>query len=165
MEIDRATKEQVYRVALKMRARDFEEFIAVSPLDDIESLAAALAERYGDRDDVLCGSLDGEPICIGGTIEAWPGVINLLFFATDDFPKIGLSITRFIRKELFPRYFEAGIHRIQAISLDGYEQVHAWLRAIGLQRETEPMPGYGKNGEAYIQFAKVRHASTSGLGK
>jgi len=155
--IERATADDIRHVAMNMRARDFEEFTATAPTDSRRHLADMLAHRYSSRDDVLCGSLDGEPICIGGTIEAWPGVISLLFFATDDFPKIGRPITRFIRRELFPRYLEAGIHRIQAISLDGYSEVHDWLRAIGLAQETEPMLGYGKRGEAFVQFAKVKY--------
>lgn len=157
MRIDPATADDVRHVVMNMRARDFEEFKGVSRFDDRKQMADAMAFMYGGRPDVLCGSLDGDPICIGGTIEAWPNVISLLFLATDDFPKIGRPITRFIRRELFPRYFDAGIHRIQAVSLDGYSQVHEWLRAIGLRQEGAPMPGYGKNGEAYVTFAKVKN--------
>lgn len=154
--IERATPEQVRHVALNMRPRDYAEFSAFAQGDTREELAEALATRYGGRDDVLCGAVGDEPICIGGAIETWPGVMTLLFFATPAFPRIGMAITRFIRNDLFPRYEAAGVHRIQAVSLDGYEQVHHWLNAIGLKPETPPMPGYGKNGEAFIQFARVR---------
>lgn len=155
MAVERATTGAVRTVALNMRARDFQELSATSPANSREELAGMLARAYGSRDDVLCGSLGGEPICIGGTIEVWPNVISLLFFATDAFPRIGLPITRFIRRQLFPRYFAAGVHRIQAVSLAGYDDVHAWLRTLGLEQETGPMPGYGRNGEAFVQFAKV----------
>lgn len=155
MKIDRATVDDVRHVALRMRDRDFAEFSAVATTDDRAELAEQLAWRYGTRDDVLCGSLDGEPICIGGTIEAWPGVITLLFFATPEFPRIGLPITRFVKRELFPRYLRAGVHRIQAVSLAGYHDMHRWLRTIGLEPETGPLPGYGKRREAFVQFALV----------
>lgn len=157
MEIDRATSQDVQQVALRMRERDFEEFSAVAAVDTREELADLLAVRYGGRADVLCGSKGGRPICIGGTIEGRPNVITLLFFATDEFPEIAVSITRFIRSELFPRYFAAGIHRIEAVSLARYGQIHKWLRTIGLEKETGPMLGYGKRGEAFIQFSKVKN--------
>ena len=159
--VEPATQEDVYRVALAMRERDFAEMSAVARVDVRKHLATQLSARYGNRPDILCGKVDGEPVCIGGTIEAWPNVMSLLFFATDDFPKIGLTITRFIKKELFPRYFEAGVHRIQAISLDGYVEVHDWLRSLGLEEEAV-FPAYGKGGETFLQFAAVRDVRPSG---
>ena len=137
-----------------MRDRDFAEFSATADVDTKEELADLLAQRYGGRGDVLCGFCGDDPTCIGGTIETWPGVMSLLFFATDDFPQIGRAITRFIRRELFPRYAEAGIHRIQAISLDGYSEVHGWLQAIGMRKEAV-FPAFGKNGETFVQFART----------
>lgn len=154
MKIDVATAEDVRSVALRMRERDFDEFRATSAAESREQLADALAATYGGRDDVLAVYHDGSPVCIGGTIEAWPNVISLLFFATDDFPKVAVPVTRFIRK-LFNRYEQAGAHRIQAISLDGHSYAHQWLGILGLKPETGPMVGYGKNGEAFIQFARV----------
>ena len=153
--IERATRADVLHVASRMRERDFIEFRALSPLDDRAALAEALAGKFGGRPDVLCGAVDGVPICIGGTLELWPGVMTLLFFATDDFPRIGRLITRWIKNDLFPRYDAAGVHRIQAISLDGYDDVHRWLVSLGLERETAPMRGYGKRGEDFVQFARL----------
>lgn len=153
MKIEQATISDVHSVAERMRERDFEEFSAVAPIDNRVGLANLMAARYGGRPDVMCGSHQDAPVCIGGTVEARPNVISLLFFATDDFPKIALSITRFIRVNLFPKLIASGVHRIEAVSLAGHEQTHDWLRTIGLDKETGPMHGYGKNGEAFIQFA------------
>lgn len=153
MRIDPASVDDVRFAALNMRDRDYEEFSAVSPARDRTELAELLATRYGDRPDVMCGRDDGTAICIGGTIEARPNVITLLFFATDEFPKIALPITRFIRKNLFPKLIAAGAHRIEAVSMAGYDQTHAWLRTIGLEQETGLMHGYGKAGEAFVQFS------------
>lgn len=152
--IEKATAEQIYDVALNMRVRDFDEFIATSQFDTREELASDLARRYGGRDDVLCVSVDDEPICIGGAIQTWPGVFTLLLFATPEFRRIGLETTRFITRELFPGVEAAGGHRIQAVSLDGYSEVHAWLTALGLQREGT-LHRFGKNGEDYAQFARL----------
>lgn len=155
MKIDPATTEDVRRVASRMRDRDFDEFSAVTPCDTRQELADLLASRYGGRADVMCGAGDLGPICIGGTIEARPNVLTLLFFATDEFPTIALPATRFIRNNLFPRLFAAGVHRIEAVSLANYDQAHEWLRLLGLKPETGPLLGYGKRGEAFIQYSKV----------
>lgn len=155
MTINRATAGDVRAVAEAMRERDFTEFTATNFTTNRRQLAHDLALRYGGRDDVLVGRADGQPVCIGGTIETWPGVITLLFFATDDFHKIGRGITRWIKRELFPRYVESGIHRIQAVSHSQHRDAHAWLRALGLKQEAV-FKGFGKDGEDFIQFAQVR---------
>lgn len=158
MKIDAATTEDVLAVALGMREQDFAEFAATSTASDRDALANYLAARYGGRPDVLVGSAGGKPICIGGTIETWPGVITLLFFATNDFPKIGRGLTRWIKRELFPRYFAAGVHRVQAISLAEHKSAHAWLRTLGLREEAR-FEGFGKNHENFLQFAQVQLCS------
>ena len=153
--IEPASRDDVLAVALAMRERDYQELLATSAVNSRAELAHVLAARYGDRSDVLVGRANGAPVCIGGTIAPWPGVISLLFFATPEFPKIGLTITRWISKDLFPRYFDAGVRRIQATSLDGYDEVHRWLAALGLEREAV-LPAFGRNGEDFVQFAKVK---------
>lgn len=158
--IERATAQEVHDVALDMRQRDFDEFSALYPTDSRPALAKMMAERFGGREDVLCGSRDGVPICIGGFIQARPGVITLLFYATDAFDKIALTITRFAVRRLFPRYFAAGIHRIEAVALADYVSVHNWLETLGLSKETGPLLGYGKRGEPFIQFSVVRNAAS-----
>lgn len=154
MKISEATPDDVWAVANAMRERDFAEFSAVSYADDRQGLADIMRDRYGTHPEVQIGyASDGTPVCVGGSVQARPNVISLLFFATDRFPEIGLGITRYIRKQLFPRLIDAGVHRIEAVSMAGYEETHAWLNTIGLERETGPMHGYGKNGEAYYQFS------------
>lgn len=141
-----------------MRDSDYDEFSAVSFTDTREDLAAVLAARYGRSHEVHVGfGDDGAPICIGGTVQSRPNVITLLFFATDRFPEIGLPITRYIKKQLFPRLRAAGVHRIEAVSSEDHTDAHAWLKTIGLKRETEPLLNYGKGGEAFLQFSWVAH--------
>ena len=155
MKIERATRDEILHVARNMRQRDFDEIVALNFADTREGLAEALANKFADRDDILCASDRGVPICVGGFLECRPRTIMLLMFATDNFPYIGLGLTRFIRKQMFPRLIDAGVHRIEAISLAGYDEVHAWLRTLGLQPETGPLLNFGKNGEQFVQFSKV----------
>jgi len=160
--IEPASREDVHRVALDMRQGDFDEFSAVSFADDRAQLATLLADRYGGRHDVMCGWCAGRPACVGGLVQARPNVVSLLFFATDDFRRIGLGVTRFIVKQLFPRLEAAGVHRFEAVSLAAHNDAHMWLQTLGLRPETGPMLGYGRDGQAFIQFAKVRDVRSPG---
>jgi hypothetical protein len=152
--IDPASFADVRVVANRMRQADIEEFSAVNHVDG-EDLAELMIERYGDRGDVLCAKhpMLG-PIAIGATIEGRPNVITLMFFATADFPLVALALTRFITKQLFPRYKEAGIHRIECMSIEGHTAAQRWIEILGLKREAT-IRGFGKNGETYHQYAWV----------
>lgn len=156
MKIDVAAPGDIRAVALAMRDRDVAEFSAISFADTREELAVALESRYEGNPSVMCARWKDQPACIGGAIETRPGVVSLLFFATDDFPRLALPMTRWLRNELFPRLLgEGGVHRIEAIALDGRKDVRAWLYTLGLQPETGPLFGYGKRGEPFIMFSKV----------
>lgn len=156
MRIEPASRENVFTVAENMRERDYVEFGALSFASTRAALALVMAERYGGRPDVMCGYFMDVPVCIGGAIETRPNVITLLFFATDDFNRVAFPATRFIRGEMFPRLRDAGVHRIEAVSLANHADAHKWLRVLGLEAETLPLAGYGKAGEEFIQFSWVR---------
>lgn len=160
--IETASPDAVRAVAFKMRERDFAEFSAVSYAETRFELAEVLTARYGDSPDVHVGFEGLDPICVGGSVMARPNVITLLFFATDRFPEIALPATRYIKKQLLPRLIEAGVHRIEAVSMAGHDDAHEWLKTLGLKQETGPMHGYGKNGEAFIQFAWSKHVCAFG---
>jgi hypothetical protein len=140
-----------------MRERDYKEFSAISFTTDRQQLADAMAERYGERNDVMVGCLDDyTPVCVGAAVMARPNVVTLLFFATEQFGEIALPVTRFIRKQFLPRLVHTGVHRIEAVSLAGYVETHAWLKTLGLDQETGDLRGYGKHGEVFRQFAWSR---------
>lgn len=154
MRIDPATPANIVDVARRMRDRDFTEFSAVSEAENREQLAEQLLARYGHRGDAICASLD-RPVAIGAMVLARPGVATLMFFATDEFRRIALPLTRWIKWELFPRYREADVHRIECASIEGHDEAHRWIELLGLRREAV-MPGYGKGQETFHQFAMVK---------
>jgi hypothetical protein len=161
MKIECAKPEDIYDIAVAMRGRDYEELSCLHPVETRVKLAMRLVQLYGGRTDILCGSWNGQPICIGGFIEARPRVVSMMLFATEDFFRIGLGITRFTVKTMMPRLEAAGVHRFEAASLAGYTEVHEWLVTLGLNAETEPLLNFGKNGEAFVMFSKVLHAGTA----
>ena len=158
MKIDAPTREDILSVALAMRDRDYDEFSALSPADSREALAETLADRYAGREDTFCAYAGSEPVAVGAMVQGRPGVVTLMFFATDRLPEIGLALTKFITQRLFPAYRARGVHRIECVSLEGYEEVHRWIEVLGLRHEAGPFRGFGKNGEAFIQFAWVADA-------
>lgn len=156
MKIEQATPLDICFVARQMRATDFAEFSAVSTANTREELVDILLARFANHPHVICASTDAGPVAIGAAIETRPKVLSLLFFATDEFPSIADRLTRFIKQRLFPPLVAAGIHRIEAVSLDGYTQARRWLGVLGLEPETRPLLNYGKNGEAFVQYSWVK---------
>lgn len=155
MRIEPPNADDVHTVALNMRARDFIEFRAVNEADTRDDMATLLTYKYANRSDVLCAFWNDLPVCIGGFIMVRPKTVGLMLYATDEFPNIGLPLTRFIVKRMFPSLIRAGVHRFEAQSLAGYTQVHDWLETLGLEKEIDAMHNYGRNKETFVQYAKV----------
>ena len=160
MRIEEATYETTHQVALAMREPDYLEFSAVSAATSRVALAEDLANRLSGAG--LVGYSGDDPVCVGVVVVSRPNVVSLGFFATDRFPEIGLGITRYIKNTLFPKLRDAGIHRIEAVSMSTHTEAHRWLEALGLSQETGEMRGFGKNGESFIQFAWSKYAGEVG---
>jgi len=161
MRLDAPTREDVAFVAVRMRPRDMEEFMAVSYAVNEAELVEGLVARYGGAHDAFCAYQGDIPVAVGAMVEHRPNVVTLMFFATAELPMIGAALTRWIRQRLFPQYRARGVHRIECASIDGYVSVHRWVQALGLKREAV-MPKYGRGGETFIQFAWVADESPVG---
>jgi hypothetical protein len=157
LQISEVTPDDVSYVASRMRDSDYREFFALSYAETRYQLVEDLVRRYGHNDAVITAKHDGEPIAIGGTHQVRPNVITLSFFATNKLPQIGLSLTRFITKNLMPRLESAGVHRFECVSIEGHDEAHRWIETLGLKPETGRLLGYGKAQETFIQFSKVRN--------
>ena len=49
---------------------------------------------------------------------------------------------------------QMGAKRVECKSMEGHTEAHAWLEALGLQREAEH-PLYGMNGETFYTYARL----------
>lgn len=154
MIVESALPDDVFRVAQAMRQRDREEFMALGYFERHDELVKSLVKRFGGHPDVFTVFGDPGPVAVAGMLMNRPNVGTLLFFATDDFQKIGGDFTRFVVQRWFPTYRERGVHRIECVSIDGYDEVHRWLNLMGLEQEAV-LPKFGRSGETYIQFAWV----------
>jgi len=158
MIVDRPSLAHVRAVAENMRQDDVDEFMSVSFARDRAELADGLVERYASNGEAYCFS-DGEtPVAVGAMVEGRPNVITIMFFATDRFPAIALPLARFCKRNLFPRYRAVGVHRIECIAIADQPKKRRWIELLGMQHEAT-FAGYGKNGEAFGQYAWVRDAS------
>ena len=155
MRIDVTTPENVRYVAERMRDSDYREFSALSHADSRERLTADLVAAYGEHPSGICAYAGDAPVAAGAMVEGRPNVITLMFFATDAFPRIALPLTRFITKNLFEKYRAEGVHRIECVSIEGYDAAHRWIKLLGLHHEAV-FPGFGRNGEAFHSFAWVK---------
>lgn len=127
-----------------MREWDRTEIFATRTSDDNEAFMAAV-EGAGSVSWVVG---DDGPIAVFGCAPMWPGVWSMWLFATDEFPQIGLSVTKMIVRSIVPMLWDAGAHRLQCHSIEGHVDAQRWLGVIGARREST-LPAYGKGKEDF----------------
>lgn len=157
MRVTEATAQNINSVAERMRERDLAEFSATSFFSDREGAAVTLVERYAGLENLECATLDdGTPVAIGGVLWLRPNVASILFFATDDFERIVVPLTRHVRRNVIATAKDVGAHRIECMSLASYTQMRSWVEVFGLREEAR-LRAYGKNGEDFISYAWVEN--------
>lgn len=103
--------------------------------------------------------LDTFPQAVFGGGEVRPGVWSMFAFATDEFPRLALGLTRFAKHTVIPTLFgELGAHRLQCESHESHISAHKWLRLLGSHRESV-LQGYGKDGSNYHQFVILKQST------
>lgn len=136
-------------VAQRMRAADAREIWATRWNEDPHELA---------RDAVACAPVAWTackghvPVACIGAGPLHPGVWRVWMYATDDFPSVGMKVTKFARRVMIPALLHAGAHRAECLSIDGHDQAHRWLEALGAAREAT-LGGYGRDGEDFHLYA------------
>lgn len=139
----------VLYVARNMRERDHEEIYNLrwdaNPFTIVNDVMA-------NPNFSWVGGHDGRPVAVFGGMPHHPGVWSMYCFATDDFPKVALGITRFMKRIVVPKMFgEMGIHRLQCDSHEKHVQAHRWLRLFGARQEGVKWK-YGRDGANYFTF-------------
>lgn len=157
MRLSQATRDDVHAVALSMRDSDLEEFLALNHAEDRETLAIELAARYGRYENALVAHHNDEPVAVGAFVTGRPGVVTLMFFASDAWQPIAARLSQRLAR-MMEVMREEGTHRIEAVALASHAEARRWLEFFGLRPEGPPMRGYGKNGEIFQQYAWVSDA-------
>lgn len=143
-------------IARNMRAEDRREIMANRWGDDEAELVEQCLQ--GGAFAWVVG-LD-EPIAAIGAYPLWPGVWSVWMFATDDFPRIGIRLTRWVRRVMIPALRDSGCHRAECHSIEGHRVAHRWLESLGARHEAT-LRCYGREGEdfrvySWIEVGNVR---------
>ena len=148
MILEAPTFDRLLYIAERMRDWDRREIYAARWTDDPFPLAAECL-TYGDFTWIAGRE---RPIAFIGAAPMHPGVWSVLMFATEEFDRIRLSLTKHVIRVMIPALVNVGAHRAECHSLEGHEEAHRWLEALGAKRESV-RPGFGKNGEDFVCFS------------
>lgn len=137
-------------VALYIREIDRVEIEAVQPRYDAIAMTAMVVQfaRFG----CVAATSDGTPAAVVAATEAYPGVYQVGMYATKDWPKVALGLTKWTLRVMRPALLQAGGHRMECRSIDSHDQAHRWLEMLGAVRECV-LPDCGKDRETFFQYA------------
>jgi hypothetical protein len=143
-------------IAENLRLSDKNEVFATRWTEKGDDLAFAIMS-CGNFGWIACAD-DHTPVSAFGAVPMWNGVWSVWMFATDRWPEVSLSVTRFIKKIMTPALEEAGYHRAECKSLAANTASHRWLEMLGASKESEII-NYGRNGETFYTFSWIRPVS------
>lgn len=149
-ELPQIDHEAVAYIAANMRASDLREIEATNWSMDGFADRVMLAREFA-----FFASHRGRPAAVIGALPMWPRVWSVFAFGTDDFGACGLRLTKFARRFIIPAIWNAGGHRMECASIEGHDEAHRWLEALGFHRESE-MHSYGRGGETFYRYVMVR---------
>lgn len=137
-------------VCRNLREADRREIYATRWTEDVDALAIDVMQTWvGPISAVTL--YENRPVAVWGIRESWPSVWSAWLIATDEFPKIGLGMTKVAKRRILPHLVELGAKRVEARSIDGHESAHQWLKALGCVQEAR-LRRYGRNGEDFLVF-------------
>ena len=152
MTIGPLTHEAFRYIAHNMREWDRKEVFATQWTDDPEDLATAWEQR-GPFSFVGSTEL---PICAAGGVQMWPGVWSMWLLATDEWPAVATSVTKFVKRIIVPNLWAMGAHRLECRAMEGHPS-RAWLEWLGFEREATHH-GYGKGKETFHTYVLTRQS-------
>lgn len=141
------THEDVLYVAQNMRDWDKREIYATRWREDPADVAL---DCMRVPDFAWTIHLD-KPVCAIGAVPMHPGVWSVWMFATDEFPKIGIYATKFVKRIMIPALTQTASHRAQCLSVEGHDEAQKWLRFLGAKPECR-LREYGRNKEDFLLY-------------
>jgi hypothetical protein len=149
--IDARYADVVY-VARNMRELDAEEIWPVTSARTPENLALGTVAGGGLKFVARYGEV---PVATWGASKIRPKVVSVWMFATDRWPKVALTVTRHIKKELIPALIDAGTVRAECWTHSNHHVAHKWLGILGAVREAT-VEDYGQNRVPYHCYSWTR---------
>lgn len=142
--------EDIRYIVDHMRQKDREEIFATQTSEDSYDFTQRVV-HVGNCSWIA--KKDGVPVALFGAYPCHPGVWSVFMFATDDFPKVRMLVTRYIKRFMIPAIVKtSGLHLGFCYSLSTHTEAHKWLQYLGAKKEVE-MKEWGKNRENFFMFA------------
>ena len=135
----------VVRIARNMRKMDQEEILPLMFSGSAENLAAGTIAAGGISTVALFGE---QPVAVFGAKERRPRFWNVFRFATEQWPRVALAVTKNILRVIRPQMIESGAVRADCWSIDGHTDAHRWLELLGAVREAT-LADYGPTRKSY----------------
>jgi len=139
-------------IARRMRALDAEEILPLIWSGRPEDLAAMSCSAGWFSTVAL---YDGKPVAAYGASLSRPQFYRVWMFATDDWPRVALTVTRDIRQRMMPAILETGAVRADCWSMAGHDVAHRWLEMLGAVREAS-LEDYGPTRRAFHCYSWTR---------
>ena len=148
---------QVVHVARHMRKWDAREIYPMRHSKKPEDLAEQVCKS------TISGIVRTDrPIICFGFQEMGPKYFQAFMFATDEWRRGALTLTKFAKREMIPFIFEdLGANRVEARSLVGHLNAQDWMNALGAIEECD-IPDRGEDRETYKLFAITKTSYESG---
>lgn len=97
--------------------------------------------------------LHDQPVAAFGAHAQSPTTVSAWAYGTDRFRRAVPQMTRFINGALARELVRQGFRWAEARSVEGHEEAHRWLLALGAQVACD-LPGFGVNGERFLLFRR-----------
>lgn len=140
----------ILAVARNMRADDHREIAAARwrfVRDEFAQEVASAMVTWGV-------SIDDQPTAVVCACQAFPGMWEVMLFATDGFPRVLKEVTRLVRNEIVPAFFAVGGRRAESLSAS-WRRSDKLMLSFGARKEGI-RAAFGVDGSDYIQWAWLR---------
>lgn len=152
MRIDPPDFESVRHIFRNARERDRREISLVCGFWDEDAFAREMVDQWLLRGAWGGVFSDRDPVAVLTMLRETPRSLQVGMLATDEFPRIAVPVTRYVRRIVDPLVRKAGFTRMECRCWSEHHDARRWLQICGAKQEAE-IPGYGANGETFIQFA------------
>ena len=139
-------------IARNMRDQDAEEILPLVPGQSAENLAYMTLASGGISTVALW---KGQPVAAFGACEAQPQFWKVWMFATDNWPRVALSVTKNILRVIRSEMIDSGAVRADCWSIEGHTTAHCWLEMLGAVREAT-LEDYGPTRKRFHCYSWTR---------
>lgn len=147
MKFEALTFDHMAYVLRNLRNDDRRELQAVHGDIAEDDLADQLTR--GSQHSAVC-LLRGRPVCAMGLVPV--GATNtaaLWLLSTPEVTKVGIGLTRELRRDIPKALVKLGYSRAQAVSMCDNKQANRWMKLLGATTESK-LKKFGRNGEDFF---------------